>query len=93
MNMISLQRRRSADILHDFVECASQLLDSHDEMQRRWLEDRLLAMLPRLRSTRVFDVFHVRDPALRAMLADAGAPGLPDAPPPRSRRRASYQVY
>ncbi|HET8555002.1 MAG TPA: hypothetical protein VFL78_09270 [Rhodanobacteraceae bacterium] len=70
MNVSSLQRRRRADTLYDFVTCSAELLASHDECRRRELEDRLLAMLPEVQATPVFEVFTVRNPALRAMLDD-----------------------
>lgn len=70
MNVSSLQRRRRADTLYDFVACSAELLASHDELRRRELEDRLLAMLPEVQATPVFEVFTVRNPALRAMLDD-----------------------
>ncbi|HET7662074.1 MAG TPA: hypothetical protein VFK31_00405 [Rhodanobacteraceae bacterium] len=78
MNVSSLQRRRHADALYDFVTCSAKLLASHDECRRRELEDRLLAMLPEVQATPVFEVFTVRNPALRAMLDDDdGASPLP----------------
>lgn len=78
MNVSSLQRRRHADTLYDFVTCSAELLASHDESRRRELEDRLLAMLPEVQAMPVFEVFTVRNRALRAMLDDSDdAPSLP----------------
>lgn len=78
MNVSSLQRRHRADTLYDFVACSAELLASHDEFRRRELEDRLLAMLPEIQAMPVFEVFTVRNPALRAMLDDNDD----DSPPP-----------
>lgn len=92
MNLISLRKRQQADSLYDFVICAAELLASDDESRRRELEDRLLAMLPKLRQTPLFDVLVVRDPALRAMLDDSD-----NAPPLPARLAASnhpaYRAY
>ena len=78
MTVLSLQNRRRADVVYDFVTCAAELLASNDEMRRRDLEDHLLAMLPKLRQTPLFDVFVIRNPALRVMLDDSDdAPPLP----------------
>jgi hypothetical protein len=43
------------------------------------MEPRLLAQLPALRALGVFELFELRDPALRAWLADemGGMPGPP----------------
>jgi hypothetical protein len=40
------------------------------EAVRRAMEPRLLAQLPALRALGVFDLFELRDPALKAWLAD-----------------------
>ncbi|HET7266773.1 MAG TPA: hypothetical protein VFJ15_01565 [Oleiagrimonas sp.] len=71
MNVLSLQRRKHADTLYEFVTCAAQLLASDDEVRRRDLERRLQAMLPRLRGTPALEVLQIRDPALRAMLNES----------------------
>ncbi len=92
MNLISLRKRQQADSLYDFITCSAELLASDDEPRRRDLEDRLLALLPKLRRTPLFDVLAVRDPALRAMLDDSG-----DAPPLPALHAASnhpaYRAY
>jgi hypothetical protein len=57
--------------LETFVACAHQMLDpATPEALRRVLEPRLLAQLPVLRALGVFKLFELRDPALRAWLAD-----------------------
>lgn len=54
-----------------FVACAHQMLDpSTPEAARRAMEPRLLALLPSLRALGVFELFELRDPALRAWLQD-----------------------
>lgn len=61
----------TASPLETFVACAHQMLDpATPESVRRQTEPRLLAQLPALRSMAVFDLFELRDPALRAWLAD-----------------------
>lgn len=77
MNVMSLQRRRRADALYDFVERAAQLLASDDEARRCRLEGQLLEAWPQLQASHVFEVFQIRDPALRAMLAGTDAGGAP----------------
>lgn len=57
--------------LEAFVACAHQMLDaSTPELARRAMEPRLLALLPALRALGVFELFELRDPALRAWLED-----------------------
>ena len=57
--------------LETFVACAHQMLDpATPEPVRRHMEPRLLAQLPALRALGVFELFELRDPALRAWLAD-----------------------
>ncbi|HWU77796.1 MAG TPA: hypothetical protein VN043_14945 [Rhodanobacter sp.] len=57
--------------LETFVACAHLMLDPvTPESVRRETEPRLLAQLPALRALAVFELFEVRDPALRAWLAD-----------------------
>lgn len=85
MNVMSLQRRRRADALYDFVERAAQLLASDDEALRCRLERQLLEAMPQLRASRVFEVFQVRDRALQSVLADAEADTA--ALPPAAARR------
>ena len=51
-----------------FVAAAQLMLAP--ETLRREVEPRLLAQLPTLRALGVFDLFELRDPALRAWLAD-----------------------
>jgi hypothetical protein len=72
--------RPTASPLEIFVACAHQMLDpATPEPVRRQMEPRLLAQLPALRALGVFELFELRDPALRAWLADEmGA--LPRAP-------------
>lgn len=65
----------SADIrvtpLEAFVACAHQMLDpTTPETVRQAMEPRLLALLPALRALGVFELFEVRDPALRTWLED-----------------------
>lgn len=57
--------------METFVACAHQMLDpATPEPVRRAMEPRLLAQLPTLRALGVFDLFELRDPALRTWLAD-----------------------
>jgi hypothetical protein len=57
--------------LEAFVACAHQMLDpSTPEPVRRAMEPRVLALLPALRALGVFDLFELRDPALRTWLQD-----------------------
>jgi hypothetical protein len=71
---IELPVRKSlpnASPLATFVACAHQMLDpSTPEAVRRSVEPLLLAQLPALKALGVFDLFELRDPALRAWLAD-----------------------
>ncbi|MET0934735.1 MAG: hypothetical protein ABWX83_02035 [Luteibacter sp.] len=63
--------QEAGDALVTFVACAHAMLDpSTPEDQVRRLEPRLLAQLPTLKALGVFDLFDVRDPALRELLAD-----------------------
>jgi hypothetical protein len=63
--------------LEAFVACAHQMLDpGTPEAVRRAMEPRLLALLPSLRALGVFELFELRDPALRAWLADELAGSL-----------------
>lgn len=83
LSMISLSQARRPvrddDALGVFVACAHAMLDPQTpEATRRSLESRLLAQLPTLRALGVFDLFVIRNPALRALvtddLADRGYP-------------------
>ncbi len=57
--------------LEVFIGCAHQMLDpTTPETVRQALEPRLLAQLPVLRALGVFELFELRDPALRAWLQD-----------------------
>ena len=57
--------------LETFVACAHQMLDvATPESTRRAMEPRLLAQLPVLRALGIFELFELRDPALRAWLTD-----------------------
>lgn len=61
----------SASPLETFVACAHQMLDPlTPEPMRRAVEPRLLAQLPTLKALGVFDLFDIRDPAMRAWLDD-----------------------
>lgn len=57
--------------LETFVASAHQMLDpATPESVLCAMEPRLLAQLPALRALGVFELFEVRDPSLRAWLAD-----------------------
>ncbi|WP_430391926.1 hypothetical protein [Dyella sp. 20L07] len=57
--------------LEAFVACAHQMLDpTTPEAARRAMEPRVLALLPALRALGVFELFELRDPALRTWLQD-----------------------
>ena len=71
--------RPASSPLETFVACAHQMLDpATPEPVRRHMEPRLLAQLPALRALGVFDLFELRDAALRAWLADE----MSEAPEP-----------
>lgn len=54
-----------------FVAAAQLMLDpATPENVRREAEPRLLAQLPTLRALGLFELFELRDPALRALLVD-----------------------
>ncbi|GLQ90233.1 hypothetical protein [Dyella flagellata] len=57
--------------LETFLACAHQMLDpATPESVCRVVEPMLVAQLPILRALGVFDLFEVRDPAMRAWLDD-----------------------
>lgn len=59
------------DALTDFVVHAQLMLDpATPESVRREAEPRLLAQLPTLQALGVFELFTIRDPALRALVHD-----------------------
>lgn len=61
----------AGDLLMRFVGYAQQMLDpATPEPKRRQLEPGLLDLLPALQALGVFELFELRDPALRAWLAD-----------------------
>ena len=70
MDAIDLDRRRRADAMAEFVDLARHLLASRDETRRCALEDRLLALLPTLRDSGLFEPLDARNAALRTMLAE-----------------------
>jgi hypothetical protein len=62
--------------LEAFVAYAHQMLDpGTPEPARRAMETRLMALLPSVRALGVFELFELRDPALRTWLADEMAKG------------------
>lgn len=71
IQLISFNSQVSKSPLETFVACAHQMLDpATPEPVRRAMEPRLLAQLPALRALGVFELFELRDPALRAWLGD-----------------------
>ncbi len=59
------------DALTEFVVHAQLMLDpATPEAVRREAEPRLLAQLPTLQALGVFELFAIRDPALRALVDD-----------------------
>lgn len=71
IELISMKSRAAASPVEAFIACAHQMLDpATPETARRAMEPRLLAQLPALRALGVFELFEVRNPALRAWLAD-----------------------
>ena len=71
LQLVSVLPEVSKSPLETFVACAHQMLDpTTPEAVRRMMEPRLLAQLPALRALGVFELFELRDPALKAWLAD-----------------------
>ena len=71
IEMLSREPESAASPIETFIVCAHQMLDpSTPEAVRRAMEPQLLAQLPALRALGVFDLFELRDPALRTWLAD-----------------------
>lgn len=71
IELFSMKPKPTASPLETFVACAHQMLDpATPEQVRCAMEPRLLAQLPALRALGVFDLFALRDPALRAWLSD-----------------------
>ncbi|MGC1548364.1 MAG: hypothetical protein WA777_07520 [Rhodanobacter sp.] len=69
--LLTLEHPSSTSPVETFVACAHQMLDpTTPEAVRQAMEPRLLAQLPALRALGVFELFEVRDPALRTWLAD-----------------------
>jgi len=69
--LLSMKPQPTASPLETFVACAHQMLDpTTPEQMRRAMEPRLLAQLPALRALGVFELFELREPALRAWLMD-----------------------
>jgi hypothetical protein len=59
------------EALISFVACAHTMLDAGTpEALRRTIEPRLLAQLPTLRALGFFELFDVRDEALRRLIDD-----------------------
>lgn len=71
IELLSMKPKPAAPPLETFVVCAHQMLDpATPEQVRRAMEPQLLAQLPALRALGVFELFELRDPALRAWLTD-----------------------
>nr|WP_199045172.1 hypothetical protein [Dyella sp. ASV24] len=72
MSMIAVRMPTAESApLEAFVACAHQMLDPDTpEAARRAMETRVLALLPTLRALGVFELFELRDPALRTWLDD-----------------------
>jgi hypothetical protein len=71
IQLVSLKSQVSKTPLETFVACAHQMLDpATPEQVRRAVEPRLLAQLPALRALGVFELFELRNPALRAWMDD-----------------------
>ena len=71
IQLVSVKSEISKSPLETFVACAHQMLDPvTPEAVRRAMEPRLLAQLPALRALGVFELFELRDPALKAWIDD-----------------------
>lgn len=71
IDLLARKSQTKGSPLETFVACAHQMLDpATPEPVRRAVEPRLLAQLPTLKALGVFELFDVRDPALRAWLRD-----------------------
>ncbi|HET7329298.1 hypothetical protein [Dyella sp.] len=71
LQLVSARPDVSKSPLETFVACAHQMLDpATPEAVRRAMEPRLLAQLPALRALGVFELFELRDPALKAWIDD-----------------------
>lgn len=71
LQLVALKSEVSRSPLETFVACAHQMLDpATPEDVRRAMEPRLLAQLPALRALGVFELFELRDPAMKAWLRD-----------------------
>jgi hypothetical protein len=61
----------AAEALIRFVAHAQLMLDpATPEALRRSIEPQLLALLPTLRALGLFDLMEIRNPAMRALIAD-----------------------
>ncbi len=71
ISLCSVKPAAAVSPLATFVASAHQMLDpATPEVVRRAMEPRLLALLPALRALGVFDLFHIRNPALRHLVRD-----------------------
>lgn len=71
ISLCSVKPATATPPLATFVACAHQMLDpATPEAVRRAMEPRLLALLPALRALGVFELFHIRNPALRNLVRD-----------------------
>lgn len=71
LQLVSAKPDVSKSPLETFVACAHQMLDpATPEAVRRAMEPRLLAQLPALRALGVFELFELRDPAIKAWIDD-----------------------
>lgn len=69
--LLSIKPKLAESPLETFIACAHQMLDpATPEPVRRAMEPQLLAQLPALRALGVFDLLELRDPAMRAWVAD-----------------------
>lgn len=71
LESIALNTEFRPSALETFLVCAHQMLDpATPESVCRQVEPMLVAQLPVLRALGVFDLFEVRDPAMRTWLED-----------------------